>query len=57
MRTGFGEGGNNPEFSAGVVVRQSGRAPVEIGCTAPTDETFGAAAYDLLPEGAAMMDD
>lgn len=51
VRTGFGAGGNNPEFSAGVTVRQPGRAPVEISCTAPTDESFGAAVYDLLPEG------
>lgn len=57
VRTGFGDGGNNPEFSAGVTVRQGGRPAVEIGCTAPADATFDAPTYDLLPEGQPVMDD
>lgn len=57
VRTGFGDGPNMPQFSSGVVVRQSGRPAIQIACTAPTDETFGAAVYDLLPEGEPVMDD
>lgn len=57
VRTGFGEGGNNPEFSAGVTVSQGGRELADRGCTAPADATFEAATYDLLPEGQPVMSD
>lgn len=58
VRTGFEPGGtNNPAFSAGVEVRQGGRKIADRVCTSPSDAQFEAAAYDLLPEGEAVMDD
>ncbi|WP_431470425.1 hypothetical protein [Sphingosinithalassobacter sp. LHW66-3] len=58
VRTGFGEGGNAPEFSAGLFVQRDGRTISRKSCTDPAAaEVDIAAAQELLPPGAFRYDD
>lgn len=52
IRTGFGPGGNNPAFEAGVTVQREGKTLSTRKCTAPRDAGVDLElAEKLLPQG------
>lgn len=48
VRTGFGPEGNNPEITAGIVVRAPGKDPVERRCTGEADWNWDL--FEMIPE-------
>lgn len=51
VRTAFGTGPNNPESTAGVLVRRGARTIARLRCTPAPDADIAASARKLLPEG------
>jgi hypothetical protein len=58
VRTSFGAGGNNPEFSAGVTVRRNGRVLRTLGCSDGDSANVDlGAAERFIPEGEPVQAD
>lgn len=58
VRTGFGDGPNNPEFSAGINVLRGGRTLRTLGCSDGDSANVDlGAAEPFIPEGEAVQGD